>query len=366
MVDTRRVGRREGWSGASRARPCISRRVGRASRLACGAAAALVLCLTGLTACGGVPGDAVVVRVGEQAITKTTVDHWIGVIERGGAFRGFRGAPPRGTPKQRALALLITSSWLTDEAARQGVAVTESVVDEALLGSEREDTKFYERLHATGQTLADVKLEIRAELAAEAIREELARRAARIAPREVAMFYRSNQRLFRSPEERIVDVIEDQPSSSAVSALVSRLGTGPRFTKAAYHKVISRAPDGERTPEQARVAAAIFAARPGIVSPPMMLDERWAAFVVRKVLPGNLRSLANVHAEVLQALYVHRQRVIAAAFDREYRRRGVTETRCRSGYVGAGCPQAIGSLGAYEDPFSSRAHPVLSERSLTG
>src|SRR5882757_4297920 len=72
---------------------------------ACSGIAVAVSIVLGLSACGGAGESSDVVRVGRNAITKAAVDQWTNVVRRGGAFTGFRGAPRRGTPRQRALAL---------------------------------------------------------------------------------------------------------------------------------------------------------------------------------------------------------------------------------------------------------------------
>jgi foldase protein PrsA len=316
-----------------------------------------------VTACGGTPENAVVVRIGDLAITKATVDHWTAVIERKGAFSGFRGEPEGGA-KNRALALLISSNWLIGEAAIQGVSVPESAIDEALGEREREGLR--KNLRATGQSLADVKLEMRAELAAEAIREKLASRASGFSQQEVVDFYRANRASFSKPEERITDLIENLPSAAAAAKLVRRIGTGRRFAELAYHERVSRTARFLTTPEKVLVVNAIFAARPGVVSRPMMLNHRWTVFVVRKALPAVPLPLSKVRAQVQTRFNVTRQREIASRFDREYTTRWRAKTTCKAGFVGPGCPQAVGQLGAYEDPFSLRAHPLLSEAAATG
>ncbi len=172
----------------------------------------------GLAGCGGggTPANAVVVRIGNTAITKTDVEHWTRVIERGGAFGGFR-PKPSGSAKRRAIALLISSSWLVGEAALQGVPVPEDAVDEALSERERGDPDFRRRLRETGQTASDVKLELRAELAGETLRELLANRAEEeITPGEVLAFYRQNPALFAAdgpPRRRIEPFAKVRPQA---------------------------------------------------------------------------------------------------------------------------------------------------------
>jgi PPIC-type PPIASE domain len=333
---------------------------GQAARLT----VALGLCLIGLTACGGGVGDdATVVKIGRLAISKATVEHWAAVVQRGGAFSGFRGAPPHGTALQRAITLLVTSNWLVGEAKRQGVAAPAATIDQAL--AEREQTpEFQRQLRKTGQTIAGVRLEMSAELDAEAIREKLAGRAAHFTQQELVDFYHANPQQFRGLEVRVTDLLENQPSSAAAASLVRRIGTGRAFTKLAYHEHVSRTPGFMRSPEKVKVVDAIFAAHPGVVSRPVMLNGHWAVFVVRKVVPPPVKPLSSVRAEAARQLNVVRQHEIAARFDSEYILRWHARTSCRSGYVAPGCPQFAGQLGAYEDPFSKRAHPLLSESAL--
>lgn len=330
--------------------------------VACVVAVSAALCL-GLMACGGTPKNAVVVRIGDVAITKATVDHWTRVIERKGAFSGFRGEP-QGSAKNRALALLISSNWLIGEATIQGVAVPESAIDEALGEREREGLR--KNLRATGQSLADVKLEMRAELAAEAIREKLASRASAVSQQQVVDFYRANRESFSKPEERITDLIENLPSAAAAAKLVRRIGIGRRFAKLAYRERVSRSARFLYTHEKMLVVNAIFAAPVGVVSRPMMLNHTWTVFVVRKVIPAVPQPLSKVHSEVLTRFNVTRQHEIARKFDKEYTSSWRAKTTCESGFVGPGCPQANAKLGAYEDPFSLRAHPLLSEAAARG
>jgi PPIC-type PPIASE domain len=322
-------------------------------------AVAAVCCAAGLTACGSLADSAAVVRVGGDSISKATVDHWTAVIMRGGAFTGARGEPP-GPPKQRALALLIASDWLIGEATHQRVAVSEGAVDAALLAREHENSEFQQQLRESGQTIPDLKLELRAELAAEAIREKLSRRAEHITAPEVAAFYRKNPSLFTTGA-RVTDLLEGQSSPAAAAAAAPLLGTTQRYGSEAIRERVTHAPWFMRSPEKVQVVDAIFAARPGVVSRPVLLNRSWAVYVVRKVIPGKTLPFAKARAEVVARLSERRQQALASRFDRYYKGHWEARTSCLPGYVGAGCPQSTRPLGAYEDPFSVKAHALLSE-----
>jgi PPIC-type PPIASE domain len=326
-------------------------------RLAARAIAIVAACgAAGLVAgCGSIAGSTTVVRVGNDAISKTTVEHWIGVIERKGTFVGRRGEP-RGTPEQRALALLISSNWLIGEAALQGVPISAAAVDEALAADEHVYSEFRARSRRAGQTIADVKLEVKSELAAEALREKLARRIDQVQPehstsREVVEFYRRHLSLFGTGT-RVTDLIERQSSPAAARAAARGLGKSQSSGGEAFHERVTR--DFSSTPdaEKAAVIDAIFAARPGVVSSPVLLLGSWTVFVVRKVILGKPMPFAQARPEALRRLSEYRQQAIVSSFGDRFSSRWKARTRCLHGYSGPGCPQSSRPLEAYEDPFS--------------
>lgn len=328
-------------------------------------AAAIALGALGFAGCGGTPGSAVIARVGDRAITKGEVDRWAGAIERGGAFAGFRGRP-RGSAKRRALVLLISSYWLMGEARRRGLPISGSALDAALAEREREARAPGGRLRTKGLTRADLELEARAEIAAEELRETLAEQANEVTPRQVREFYSRHRALFASPRARVTDLIENLPSRAAASALVRRIGTGRRFAERAYHERVTRTPGFMGTRQKARVVDAIFSAPVGAAGPAVRLNGGWAVFVVRAVVPARGLPFAKVRGEVLARARVARQRRLKAAFDREFTAYWRSRTSCEPAYRAPGCRGWRGVLGAYEDPFSSRAHPLLSEAGVGG
>lgn len=323
-----------------------------------GARGAVVALLLGaLAGCGSGGQNAVVVRVGGQVITKRAVDHWADVIRRGGAFAGSRGEPARGDSEQRALALLISSNALIDEAADKGFAVPAEAVDLAL--HEREEqvgsSQFRQHLEATGQTAADVKFELEAELALGAMHQDMERRAMRVTPAEIADFYSKNRELFRPPELRVVDFKESLPSRQAATAFVRRVGAGQRFTEAGFRELVPRPLVATGRPDKIQLVRAIFSARTGVVSSPLRFFSAWTVFVVRKIIPqhGNPRPFAEVRGEAAERLAAVRRRTIEAQLDTEYRERWLARVQCRAGYIAPGCARYRGRLGSYEDPFAS-------------
>lgn len=201
-----------------------------------------------------------------------------------------------------------------------------------------------------GLTVADAKLEVEAELAAEALRRLLIRRATTVSPGEVVAFYRHNPRRFVLGELRETELIEGLPSRTLASALVKRAHAGKRLARpVTNYETLKLAPPLDR--ERAAVLHAIFTARQGVTSF-VRLDERWAVFVVRRIFPPRLLSLAEARTDATAALVAKRRRELTAQYLKAYRSRWSAKTRCEPAYIVQGCGQYRGPLRPEANPLS--------------
>jgi PPIC-type PPIASE domain len=315
----------------------------------------LALAAVAGSGCGSTPRP-VVVHVGSVAIERSTVDRWAKAIGLGGAgTASLEGAG--GTPREKALGALISANWLIAEATRQGLAPSDHAVDHEL--DERIELtangkhEFESELASTGQTLDDVRLEIRAALAAAKLRESLSRHVPAVTQSEIASYYRRNLASFRNPDRREVDLIEALPSRAAAVALGRRLGAGARFTKRAIRELVAR-----QTPSEAAhlgnhlLVQAIFATPPGKIGGPVSFDQLWVILVVRKVVPSSIKPLTEVKAEISKRLSDERRRLALASFIDSYRKRWTARTSCSPGFVVQKCSQ-------YRGPLKSEGNPLL-------
>jgi hypothetical protein len=316
---------------------------------------AIVGTIAWLLACGGDPKRPVAVQVGAIRIDTQTVAHWRRVVARGQMLGGF-GSEFQGTELQRALATLISAARLRGEAAALGVSPPAGRIRHAL-DDQREANgagEFERTLRSARQTVADLELELTAKLAAEAIREAVNSRSPKVTEREVADFYaRNRSRLFRIPEQRTADLIEDLASPAAATALVGRIGTGRAFTKKALHEKLQPVGASEHfEPDIERVTRAIFAARLGAVSRPMSLNGHWTVFIVRAVTPPSFTPLAHVRTAIVARLAARHRQATLSSFVRAYRRHWTAKTSCGASYVVPGCSQYRGPERPEPDPFA--------------
>ncbi len=311
----------------------------------------LAVALIGLGGCGA--SSPVVIQIGATAVREDTVEHWSRVIAKGQMVGGFR-AEARGTPRARALEFLISAEWLRGEASAQGVTPSAHTVDRALEDRRQANGagEFEQSLHAAGQSSDDVKLELEAELARAAIRQKVLSQLPAVTEAEVADYYGRNRRLFRNPEKREAELIENLPSPAAATALVKRIGIHAAFSKKALHEKLQLNRGAPLEPDIERVTHAIFKTRPGIASRPMRLNGHWTVFVVRRITPASYKSISEVRASIVARLSaLHRQEKLAA-LTKAYRARWSAKTRCQTGYVVEGCAAYTGPLRADAEPFA--------------
>lgn len=319
-----------------------------------------------LVACGaGGARDSVVVRVGRSAITSGTLADWMSAM----APEHVVPDPPRFTAciarqraltlqpitaeleaecrqqyqtlRQQALDFLISSAWLIGEAADQGLAVSDQEVQRRLEEEGGPD----------GESVADVKVKIMAELAAARLRQTLKRTEPKITPALIARYYAQHIEDFERRERRYFDIVERLPSSAAARGVMREVAMGRSLSTMALHEWLDRKNIADVLPLKKAIVRAIFAAKPHVLIGPTPLNERYAVFEVTRVIPAVVRPLAQVRNAIEKQLADEQERGVLAGFIRTWRAKWIARTDCRPGYVVQKCRQG-GGARALEDPYT--------------
>jgi parvulin-like peptidyl-prolyl isomerase len=346
----------------------------RAHLIAC---SALVLATAvGLAACGGsgggggVRGD-VVARVGAGSITTTTLSHWMSVLApehvvpdppRYSACVAHREAVAQRSDaatlaaecrrqyqalERQVLDFLIVKDWLIGEAADEHVGVSQREV-ERRLGEKKQsfpngDAEFSRSLKAVAQTVVDVELEIRGELAAEKIRHLLSDREPKVTEGEISAYYRQHLRRFHLPERRDFDLVEFLPSAASARQVIREVRQGKSIATMSLHESLSRTSpsiQGVRRP----LYEAIFAARQNVLIGPVRVKRSYFVFELTQIVPATLESLAQVRGSIEKKLSAAQQRQTLTKFIEAWRRKWIAETDCHPGYVVQKCKQYTGPM----------------------
>ncbi len=323
------------------------------------------LLAAGLSGCGTASGisssvssatsSETVARVGHAAIDRGEVEHWASAIKLGNAVATALGQVS-GTPRERALKFLISSHWILGEAAERGLSISSAAVErglrqkiDAMAGGRRE---LEEELSSTGQTLADLRLEVKASLAVRRIRDAVGRRAAPVGRAEVMSYYARHRRRFYVPERRLVDLLEQIQGHAHAVALGKQLGSGARFAKHAIHELVRRQTEAEAAnSSNGQLVRMVFAATPGRVAGPALYIGEWVLAVVRKLIPARIQPLAAVRGELSKSLILERRQQALRRFAAAYIREWSARTSCSPGYVVRGCSGHRGAPAAEDNPL---------------
>jgi foldase protein PrsA len=322
-----------------------------------------------LAGCSKAGGDRAPVRVGESTIATSTIAHWMAIMAPGHIVP----SPPRYTAcvareklrkpvggeaqlerrcrsqydtlRREVLEFLISEKWLTGEAAERGLRVTAPEVRRRLDQRRRpfsNDGEFQESLRAIDHSVADVELEIRGELAAQKLRRRAVNRTPKVTQAQLAGYYARHVRGFYVPQRRYFYIVENLKSAAAAKKLSREFAQG-KASIAENSLRESLAKGAQGSPEEHRIIyKAIFAAKPRVLTKPILINHRYFLVEVTRIAPARQRSLTEVRGEIQRKLISERRRRALAQFVQAWRARWRARTDCSPGYVVQRCRQYSG------------------------
>ena len=315
----------------------------------------LPICI-GLGACGAGVSDSVVVQIGATAITKTTLHHWILVINAGRAVSD----PAKGRDRalqQQALDYLISSEWLIGESASRGLTVSAQEVRQRVAGRRAAsfpggEAELHKFLAVAHKNVADIEFEAKVELASSKLRQLIASTAGIVAGVQIATYYKRHRQFFVVPERRVAKFAGGN-TIAAIEKLRREVESGRRdLTSAAQRKVGETSLTVPSHPNrQNPLERAIYAAKPNVVTKPVKMGNDYYLIEVVRVFPPVAQTLAQVAGTIRRHLVEEAQRRALARFVKTWRAKWIAKTDCRFGYMVQKCGRYDGPK-APEDPLS--------------
>jgi foldase protein PrsA len=336
--------------------------------------------------CGGVSGNAVA-EVDGNAIEKQSFDHWMQVAARTSG-QGANAKPPvppdyteciaqkrkttpkaaKGQPKvtdkqlkdqckqehqqlrDQVLQLLISFQWLEGEAEEQGIKVTDAEVkksfDQQKKQSFPKDADYQKFLKDSGQSEADILLQVKADLLKNKITEKITKGKDKVTDAEIEKFYNENKERFAQPERRDIRVVLTKGEAKAQEARKA-LQSGESWKSVSKEYSIDEASkaQGGKLPAQAKgtlekqLDEAVFSAKKGQLSGPVKTQFGNYIFEVTKVTPASQQTLEQAKETIRQTLQSQNQQDAIKKFSDEYTKRWKEKTDCREDYVIQQCKQ---------------------------
>jgi foldase protein PrsA len=376
-------------------RSVVSASIALVLKVARGATAlgAVLFVVAGVSACGGIPSDAVV-NVGGTPISRAAFNHWMGVAAAGSAAAepGKSGSkPPAPEPpdftacvahlealaakaskgktkpntalyksqceqqyaayKQEVLNFLISSQWVVNEAAERGINVSDAEVKKqfASLRAAQFPTAaaFKEYLARTGESEADLLMRVKLSLLARKIQEGITKGTKKpVSHAEVTKYYESHRSAYGKPERRNLQIILTKNESGAKAAKAEIEG-GKNFTtvaKAVSIDPLSKSnggalPEVSRGQEEKALDEAVFSAKLNVISGPVKTPFGYYIFRVTKVLPSSQMTLAQAESAIHQQLSSQGGQHALTKFIEEFKKKWTGRTECKAGYVVPNCKE---------------------------
>jgi foldase protein PrsA len=348
---------------------------------------AVLFALVGLSACGGIPGDAVV-SVDGKSITKATYNHWLGVAAASSAstpggksavpvppkFTGCIAAakaaakPAKGqTPpteaalksqcerqykalRQEVLGFLISSNWVIGEAKSLGVKLSDAEVKKQFEKIKSQQfpkaAEFEKFLKTSGQSVSDLLLRVKLNLLSQKIQQKVIKQKSKVTQADIAKYYKENPKRFSVPEKRDLLIILTKTEAQAKKAK-QEVESGKSFQSVAKRVSIdptSKANGGKLTgvvkgQEEKQLDAAVFSAKKNVLSGPVKTPFGYYVFEVQAITPGSQQSLKQAEPSIKSQLTATKQQTALSKFVKEFKKKWMSKTDCRAEYVITDCKQ---------------------------
>lgn len=317
---------------------------------------ALLVILTGITACGGASNE-VLLRVGDTVVTQTTFEHWMSVAHamRPAEVQALMPDPSgHMTLKQRILSFLITSARTIGEAHDDGISVTDTEAHAVLERIRFEQTQ---RLSSNGQsepqtflfdkaaTTADRVWAVKVQTLAEKLhRRQLSAAEQLITHAQITSYYLHNKRDFIAPEQRDVAVILTH-SKAAIELAKREIESGHRLSQVVERRNEEAGVGGYKRGVTQRSLTRpyenqFFSTPPHVLVGPLK-GVIYYLFEVAAITPARQQRLAEVQTLIRRRLVAGPQRQVFTSIVRALEQKWRTKTRCRAGYAVAQCSSAL-------------------------
>jgi foldase protein PrsA len=346
---------------------------------------AVLFALIGLAACGGIPGDAVV-SVDGKSITKDTFNHWMGVAAASSATTsGSKPTipdPPKYTAciasakaaakpakgqaapteaalksqceqqykslQQEVLGFLISSNWVLGEASSLGVKISDAEVKKNFEKIKSQQfpkaAEFEKFLKTSGQTVSDLLLRVKLNLLSSKIQQKVVKEKSKVTSAQISKYFKENPKRFEVAEKRNLLIILTKTEAQAKKAK-QEVESGKSFesvAKAVSIDPTSKANGGKLTgvvkgQEEKALDTAIFAAKKNVLSGPVKTPFGYYIYEVTAITPGSQQTLKQAEPSIKSQLTATQQQKALSTFVKEFKKKWMAKTECRSGYEIADC-----------------------------
>jgi foldase protein PrsA len=356
------------------------------------ALAALAIAALVAAGCGGndVPSDSVA-KVGDVKITKSQFQHWfLASVKQQAQSTGQKPdqvvAPdppnftkciaakqkqplPQGVPKpdakalkaqckqeydgisQQTLQFLITSQWLSQEAAKRHITATDKEVQTTFQQQKKQsfpkEADYQKFLQSSGQTETDLLFRVKLSVLTNKLQQSIVKNKGTVSDSAIQDYYNKNKSRFAQPETRDLQVVlaTKKPKANAALKAIKSGTPWPKVAKQYSSDTASKS-QGGRLPgvtkgqQEKTFDAAIFSAPKNKVLGPIKTQFGFYVFRVTKITPAKQQSLTQVKTTIKNLLQSQQQQKALNDFVKDWQKRSKDMTVCAKGYIVQQCKNA--------------------------
>src|SRR3954469_6483019 len=341
--------------------------------------------------CGDdVPSDSVA-KIGDAKITKEQYQHWfLASVKQQAQSTGQKPDKvvvpdppdftkcvaakqkqpvPQGVPKpdakalkaqckqeydgasQQTLQFLITSQWLTQEAAKRKITATDKEVQTTFQQQKKQsfpkEADYQKFLQTSGQSETDLLYRVKLSVLTNKLQQSIVKDKGTVSDAQIQDYYNKNKQRFAQPETRDLEVVLAAKKAKADAALKA-VKSGTPWAKVAkqYSSDDASKSQGGKLPgvtkgqQEKSFDAAIFSAKKGVITGPVKTQFGYYVFRVTKVTPAKQQSLTEVKTTIKNLLQSQSQQKAINDFVKDYQKRYTKMTNCAKGYVVDQCKNA--------------------------
>jgi foldase protein PrsA len=351
-------------------------------------AALLTLGAAAVGACGSddsVPSGSVA-KVGDGEITQEEFDKWlkVGVSQQAQGAEAVVPDPPeftkcvaakKKTPtpkgqkapsdatlkkqceqeyetlKDTTMLFLIQAEWVEQEAAEQGVEVSDASVEKSFEDQKKQafpnDKAYQEFLKTSGMTEEDVLYRVKLNELQRKLTQKITEEASKVTDADIQEYYEKNKRRFAQPERRDLRVVLTKTEAKAEQAR-NALNDGQSWKQVVKEYSIDEAskaqggllPAVAKGQQDKALDDAVFQAKKGELEGPVKTQFGWYVFEVDKVTPASQQSLEQSKDTIRNLLRSERQQKTLDDWIKEFREDYREQTECADDYRIEECSNA--------------------------
>jgi foldase protein PrsA len=350
-------------------------------------AALLTLGAAVVVACGseGVPSGSVA-KVGDEEITQEEFDKWVEV----GLSQQAQGGPvvapdppeftkcvaakkkvpvPKGqkqqsdaalkkqceqeydTLKRETMLFLIQAEWVEQEAAEQGVEVSDASVKKSFEDQKKQafptDKAYQEFLKTSGMSESDILFRVKLNELQTKLTQKITEEASKVTDQDIQEYYEKNKSRFAQPERRDLRVVLTKTEAKAQQAR-NALNDGQPWKQVVKEYSIDEAskaqagllPAVAKGQQDKALDDAVFDAKKGQLEGPVKTQFGWYVFEVDKVTPASQQSLEQSKDTIRNLLRSERQQKTLDEWIKSFREDYREKTECADDFRIEECSNA--------------------------